>query len=501
MGVFQPSSLFSDGAVLCRGKEIRVFGAAELPVTAVLENSRGELLGRDTAESRDGRFLCVLPPQAAQTDCVLTLRCGGEIRECRNVAIGDVFLANGQSNMELELQNADEGPDCIRNHSNTLVRYYNVPKCPRVGPETEQANRDARWRTIAPGSGGDMSAVAYFFAMTIQRHTGVPVGIIDCYWGGTSISCWMREETLQGLAEGQRYLADYAEKTRGVTMAQYLEKEAAFQQAFDRWNQAVAALREKEPGIGWPDINLRLGPCPWNPPAGPGSPYRPFGLEGTMLERVVPCALTGVLFYQGEEDTARTERYEELLTAYIFQLRRQFMDSTLPFLNVQLPMWIDANARDSFTWPRLRLAQQQAASQVRHSGLAVLLDQGEYDNIHPTNKRVVGERLALEARRVIYGEGDAEQAPRAESKYSRDGALHVALTQNVRLRDGGDTLLEIAGEDGVFYPAETEFRARELVLSHAAVPRPVQARYAWTDYAIVRLFGENGLPLAPFWLK
>ena len=80
-------------------------------------------------------------------------------------------------------------------------------------------------------------------------------------------------------------------------------------------------------------------------------------------------------------------------------------------------------------------------------------------------------------------------------------ALHVALTQNVRLRDGGDTLLEIAGEDGVFYPAETEIRARELVLSHAAVPRPVQARYAWTDYAIVRLFGENGLPLAPFWLK
>ena len=130
----------------------------------------------------------------------------------------------------------------------------------------------------------------------------------------------------------------------------------------------------------------------------------------------------------------------------------------------------------------------------------MLLDQGEYDNIHPTNKRVVGERLYEAALDAVYHE-PARLSPFACGKYQQEGKLHVCLSASVQEREEGEYLLEIAGEDGVFLPAQVSLKEKELVLSHPDISRPVMARYAWTDYAIVRLFGENGLPLAPFWIQ
>ena len=210
-------------------------------------------------------------------------------------------------------------------------------------------------------------------------------------------------------------------------------------------------------------------------------------------------SLTGVLFYQGEEDTGRTECYDVLLKAFISQLRRQFQNPALPFLNVQLPMWIPAGGTDTGTWPRLRQAQQRVAQEVSHTDLAILIDQGEYDNIHPTNKRVVGERLFFCAMNTVYGV-PAPEAPRAVSKYTRDKTLYIQLSAPVTANGQSDLLLEVAGQDGVFYPAEAELDGSLLRLSHPNVPRPVMARYAWTDYASAPFFSENGLPLAPFWL-
>ena len=190
---FEVYPLFGEGAVLCRDKEIRLFGTAPegTAVSVELRDSYGRVLARDTAPSRDGRFLLRLPPQPAREGCVLTYSDGEHTVICPDVLIGDVYLAGGQSNMELELQNADEGPGLIEAHSCPQVRYFNVPKCARPGPETDKANRAARWHAVAPGWARDMSAVGYFFAMRLHRHLNVPVGVIDCYWGDTSVTCWM----------------------------------------------------------------------------------------------------------------------------------------------------------------------------------------------------------------------------------------------------------------------------------------------------------------------
>jgi len=504
MTAFRPASLFREHAVLCRDKEIRLFGTAEdgVSVTAELRDASGRLLGRDAAPARAGGFLLRLPPQAAQTGCTLSFSDGADTLSFPDIAVGDVYLAGGQSNMELELQNADEGPLLIKTHDEPLVRYYNVPKFARPGPDAEEANENAQWRCVSPGWAGDMSAVGYFFAVKLRHRLDIPVGIIDCYWGGTSVTCWMDEEALSRTAEGQRYMREYDEKWAGKSMEEYLAEEGAFYSGLDAWAKQADALKKEHPEYTTREINALIGPCPpWNPPVGEGSPFRPHGLFHTMLKQVIPAALTGVLFYQGEEDTARTRRYDLLLSSFIRRLRELFGDEELPFLNVQLPMWIDAAAeRDSMTWPPLRLAQQTVARQVRRTGLAVLLDQGEYDNIHPTNKRVVGERLGDCALRVIYGQ-EAPVSPEARGKYTENGVMHILLSAPVTDRGEGEFLMEIAGEDGVFHPADTVINGAEILLSSPLAPRPVRARYAWRDYAVVRLFGENGLPLSPFLLQ
>ncbi len=501
---FSLSPLFRDRAVLCRNKEIRVWGTAEegTRLTLILKNEWNQELGRDESTAKEGKLFFRLPPQKAQIKCSLTLSDGRDSVTYTDIAIGDVYLAGGQSNMELELQNADEGRDLIPLHSNPLVRYFNVPKFARFVPEAEEANENARWLPVAPGTARDMSAVAYFFAMKLQPEIQVPIGIIDCYWGGTSVTCWMDEEALNRTAEGQRYLREYKEMWAGKSMEQYLAEEGAFFSGLDEWAKKADALKAAHPEYTAKEITAEIGPCPpWNPPVGEGSPFRPDGLVHTMLERVIPFTLTGVLFYQGEEDTWRTKRYDILLSSFILRLREQFEDNDLPFLNVQLPMWMDGAAtEDSKLWPALRLAQQKVYRNLRNTGLAILLDQGEFDNIHPTNKRVVGERLYEEALHVIY-QRKARLSPFALGKYAKDGKLHVTLSAPVFDRGEGKFLMEIAGEDGQFFPAEAVPHGDEIILSCPTVPHPVMARYAWTDYAIVRLFGADGLPLAPFWVE
>ena len=183
---FQLASLFSDGAVLCRRKEIRVFGTGEdgTRLSACLLDEAGKTLGQDETVICNGRFCFYLPPQEARMGCVLTVTDGQDNTICCDIAIGEVYLAGGQSNMELELQNADEGQQLILSHRNPQVRYFNVPKFARFTEEAEEANQTARWVAVAPGTAKDMSAVGYFFAMKLQAHLRVPIGIIDCYWGG-----------------------------------------------------------------------------------------------------------------------------------------------------------------------------------------------------------------------------------------------------------------------------------------------------------------------------
>ena len=499
--MFTLAPLFGNDAVLARNKEIRVFGAADegAALRGTLKDAFGITMAEATCTAEDGKFLLRFQPQAAQTGCSLTVTDGVETVTSSDLAIGEVYFAGGQSNMELELQNADEGLALIEEHLDHDLRYFNVPKKPVWDESAVEAEAASHWESIRPGYGKDMSAVAYFFAVKLRKKLGVPVGIIDCYWGGTSVTCWMDEIALGRTAEGQRYMAEYAERCGDKTMEQYLKEEEAFGQYCAEWNGKADALRKENPDITWPEINAKIGQMQWNPPVGPGSAYRPAGLVETMLKRVVPATLTGILFYQGEEDSGRSTCYDELLVSAVKRWRELFMDEELPFLNVQLPMWIASDGVEDGCWGRFRHAQERAWKQLRNSGLAVIIDCGEYDNIHPTDKRTPGERLFEQALTVVYGE-QGQASPRATGKYTVGGTLTVTLSAPVTARDE-ETLMEIAGQDGRFVKAAVTVEGDKLCLTAPEVPHPVAARYAHVNWGKVQLFGENGLPLAPFILE
>ena len=499
--MLKPSILFTDGAVLCRRKEIRVFGEVSggAEVTVTLADRTGAVLAEAAAGGRDGRFLAALAPQEAATGCRLTITAGGETFTAEDISIGEVFLAGGQSNMELALRDAEEGPDLVRTHDDPQLRFFNVPRMPYAGAPECAAWEETRWHAVKPGEGGENSAAAYFFARVLrEKAPEVPVGIIGCYWGGTSITCWMEEEALRETAEGARYLDEYAARTAGKTMEVFLREEATFERVFGEWCEKADAYRRAHPGTDWGAVEEACGPSPWCPPEGPGSAYRPGGLAVSMLARLVPATLTGILFYQGEEDAARTDCYDLLMIQLIRYWRKLFREADLPFVFVQLPMWLAYQGEDTFRWPLTRLAQAAARDAVRNAAMVCLLDQGEYGNIHPVAKRPVGERLA-ELAGVLLGRG-GRVSPRAVGKYTTGSEMTVCLSAPVTVRGGGEpALLEIAGEDGAFVPARAEAAGDRLRLRAEGVDRPVRARYAWTDYSDrVNLFGENGLPLEPF---
>ena len=134
-------------------------------------------------------------------------------------------------------------------------------------------------------------------------------------------------------------------------METWLAEEKQFQDTFGAWNLTVEKYKHEHPGVPWDDVVAACGLVPWNPPAGPGSPYRPGGLAETMVREIIPVTVTAVLFYQGEEDTTKTDHYDELFTLLIRTWRTWFREEDLPFLFVQLPMWIDSGAADTFLWP------------------------------------------------------------------------------------------------------------------------------------------------------
>lgn len=519
--------LFGSGCVLALGRELRIFGECDTDhVGVMLQAPDGHVLSAGCAHTEQGRFMALLPAvDAPHTGCRLCAVAGDADHEetiaSEQVAVGLLFLAGGQSNMELELQNADEGKQLIESHSDPELRYFNVPKKAVWNEEAMQAEAWSHWESIRPGYGRDMSAVAYFFAMRLRRAYGadMPIGIIDCYWGGTSIACWMDEEALDRTAEGQRYRALWNEQSGGKTLAQFQQEWDAFQAEMDEWNQKCAAIRARDPQVQWEELIAEAGYCPWHPPIGPGSPYRPAGLCETMLKRITPAALNAVLYYQAEEDAWRTTCYDQLMMQLVLRWRELFQAMDLPFLYMQLPMWIDKGVQDDGTWARTRMAQKRASQMIAKSAMCCLIDCGELDNIHPTDKRTPGERLACTWLRMQHDAAHPMQyplTPEARDKSTDGHALVIRLTAPVALRDGEAELFEIAAADGPFVPARAQLvDAMTLRLTAEGLKAPVKARYAYKAFAKVHLFGtacrvwspaegeivldgRQAVPLAPF---
>jgi sialate O-acetylesterase len=443
--------LFGDHAVLQQGMPAPVWGRAE-PGEHVTVSFAGRQVG--ATAGADGRWTALLGPLPAAAEGADLVVAGPKSALTRHdVVVGEVWLCSGQSNMEFPVNDSHNGQFILQNAAaevaaarDPLIRQFEVGRRPAPAPADEA---EGSWAPCSPETVGKFTAVGYFFARELRRRLGVPVGIIDSTWGGTPLEAWTGARTLAG--------------------------DPAFAVVAERWAQGSPVYLHR-------------------PSWEPGSLYN------GMIAPLLPCALRGALWYQGESNANRAAEYHRLFAAMIGEWRESFGQAELPFYWVQLAAYVDPKQPQDVSWAYLREAQAQTLS-LPGTGMAVAMDIGDAKTIHPHDKQEVGRRLALIAKAKAYGITGDYSGPLFESAEREGPALRV----HFRYADNGLTSaekplqsFEVAGADRKFFPAAATIAGATVLVRAPEVPAPVAVRYAWRDYAEANLFNGAGLPAAPF---
>jgi sialate O-acetylesterase len=469
-------ALFSDHMVIQRNLPVHVWGRAT-PGEAVAVTFQSGAASA-TADSL-GFWSVRLPALDAGGPFTLTVK-GANTITLRDVLVGDVWVASGQSNMELRLRDALNGPGEIVVSNYPKIRFLQVANQTSPYP-LDNVNAGKGWLVSSPETSGSLSAVAYFFARDLQSHEGVPIGLLSSSWGGTPQEAWVSLKTISADASLMPVFASWAKMNEDV-VAEKLRREIQLKAWQDAVNQAKAE-----------------GKTP------PGRPYKgndsgewaPGGLFNAMIAPLTPYPIRGAIWYQGESnaDAEHIGVYGRLIEAMIQDWRRAWGQGDFPFLLVQLPGYKNGNR-----WPEARDAQRRALS-LANTGMAITIDLGEPTNIHPKNKQDVGKRLALVARGVADGEkieysGPLFRLASAEGSSIRVWFDHVGT--GLTAKDGPLKAFEVAGADRRFKLAQATIDGATVVVSSSAVPAPLYVRYAWSDFPDCNLYNSEGLPASPF---
>ena len=474
--------LFSDHAVLQREQPVPVWGRATAgeKVTVAF---RGQSLA--ATAGADGRWRVTLAPLAATGEGADLVVTGTNTLTLHDVVVGEVWLASGQSNMEMPLARARDAEKEIAAANFPLLRHLRIEHAVAESPADTVAT--GGWQSATPATAGAFTAIGYFFARDLHKKLGVPVGIIHSSWGGTAIEVWMSAATLHATtvfpaidARWQKDLAEFPER-----QARYPAERAAWLAA----DEKAKATHTKNP-VPWPRA-----------PVGPGTPYAPSGLFNGMIAPLQPAALRGVIWYQGESNAGRPGEYAELFQAMIRSWRAGWGRDDLPFLFVQLANYSTGDGDPSGRgWAALREAQTKALA-LPATGMAVTIDIGDPKDIHPTNKQEVGRRLALIAKATVYGLATDHAGPTFTTATREKGALRVRFAHvatGLVAHDKPAQSLELAGADKIFHPATARVERGTLLVSSPAVKEPVAVRYAWSNAPVANLYNGSGLPAVPF---
>ena len=476
------ASPFTDHAVLQRNLPVPIWGhgAAGEKVTV---NFHYQTLA--TTADAHGRWSVRLKPMSADASGADLSITGQNSITLHDIVVGEVWLASGQSNMEWPLHLARDAKAEIASATLPLVRHLKIEHTPSDTPSNSV--KTSGWQVASPETAGSFTAVGYFFAHELSAKINVPVGIIHSSWGGTPIESWLDQSVLKSTKGWPRFEAEWTEALR------VFPRKKTEYAALDRaWQKADEASR----------MSGKPNPLPWpHPPVGPGTAYAPGGLFNGMIVPLIPYAVRGALWYQGESNVGRATEYAELFPAMIRDWRESWGQGDFAFLFVQLPNYAD-NHPTGTNWAELRDAQN-AALKLPQVGEAVTIDVGEADNLHPTNKKPVGERLALLAEAKVYKMADVEGvSPQFVSAKREAGTIRVTLAPAkglvVRGLTNSSTGFDLAGADHVFHPANATVENETVVVSSPEVKEPVAVRYAFTNNPSVTLYNDAGLPAGPF---
>ena len=474
-------AVIGSNMVLQREAKVPIWGTADPAeqVTVTL----GDQHARATADDQ-GQWRVVLSPLKAGGPLEMIVA-GKNTIKLTNLLVGEVWVCSGQSNMGVPLRGAANAEEEIAAAEYPRIRLFTLNK-----GVTQKPRLDAHgeWVACSPKTAARFSAVGYFFGREIHKVLDVPIGLIDNSWGGTPAEAWTSRATLESRAELKPIIERYDQ-----AMAVYPEALKQYEQAKVKWREASAQAKAESK------------PAPPGPPAAPFGPdhhQSPAGLYNGMVMPVVPYAIRGVIWYQGEGNAGRAYQYRTLFPAMIEDWRRAWGQGDFPFLFVQLANFQKrlAEPADS-AWAELREAQLMSLK-VPNTAMAVIIDTGEADNIHPKNKQDVGRRLALAAQATVYHQNVAYSGPVYDSMAVEDNKIRLRF-QHVDgglVAKGGDQLVgfAIAGEDRKFVWARASIEGDTIVVSSDQVAKPVAVRYAWADNPACNLFNQADLPASPF---
>ena len=404
-----------------------------------------------------------------------------------NVLIGDVWVCSGQSNMRMTVM---KGPWC--GYGGALNASNEVAAADHHGIRLYQNFNATNWNVCTPESAKTFSATGYFFARELHKQLKVPIGMAEGSMGGTEAESWAPREALFDAAEISvadktfnelKPLADEDRKTMGAWKRDY---DAAKKEGKPLPRQPAAKL-SREDGTRYGDAaRIRYA----------GNNYSGF------IARYTPMAIKGAIWYQGESNRPRADQYAGLMTKLIAFWRKDWgMD--FPFLIMQLVNFGQGPGKLQTAFAELRQAQQQVADTVPNCGMAVGIDIGEPQAIHPGNKQEVGRRLALVALKKVYGQDVVASGPVLKSAKFDAGKVVLSFdpggkSQKLVLRNSQTNGFELAGADGRYVSASAVVEGNEIMLTAPGIGQSQSVRYAWYDDPPVSLFNSDGLPAAPF---
>ena len=503
----KPNALFSNNAVLQQNAKVPVWGTADPN-----ENVTVEFAGQKKTTIADAQgnwkvTLDPMPSSAAPRDLTITGNPKSQISnlKCVNVLVGEVWVCSGQSNMAWTLKQAGNAATETPTANYPKLRMFTVTQKTALFPQSELTGK---WVECSPATVGNFSAVGYFFGRDIHKATGAPVGMIHSSWGGTPAESWTsltgmeKEPSLHGYVEAVKSLIE----NHGAASAKLPQEMADYQAMLKLWNEKVGwplkkadeawakenanNLAEGKPAVRRPEPSE---PRPTPPASLDGGNHGPATLFNAMIAPLIPYAIKGAIWYQGESNAGKGFEYRTLFPRMIADWREKWGQGDFPFLFVQLAPLGDR-------WTNVWEAQLLTWKKTPNTGMAVTTDIG--GSLHPLQKEPVGARLALAARAVAYGEKIEYSGPEYDSFKIDQGRVIISfkhLGGGLVAKDGPLNGFTMAGADKKFLPAKAEIQGDTVVVTSDKVTSPVAARYLWVRGSEMNLWNKAGLPASPFW--
>jgi sialate O-acetylesterase len=484
---------FSDHMVLQRERAAAIWGKADPHAEVRVSFKNKSANAKATAAGQWRAQIETGPADANGT--TLTISAGVEKIEIKDILVGEVWFASGQSNMFFTMNRVPEYAALIAESKHPGLRMFNAPLVTAVEPQDDIAGQ---WTATTPESVPGFSAVAFFFARKLHLDLGIPIGVIKSAWGGKPVETFTSREALSTLPGTKALVDATVQSDRNFDPA---KAQAAYEAQLAKWPETIAAAK-KLPA----DQRKKL-------PKKPQPPKRPLDTEGkpgvlfnAMINPFAGYTMRGAIWYQGEGNAKPgAVPYDQTLPLLIGDWRQRWNDQ-FSFYFVQLANFHAPSTAPGTPdpWALLQDRMRRVLDTTPKTGMAIINDVGEARDIHPKNKKAPGERLALWALAMDYGKSLTYSGPLFKTSQAKDGAIRVTFAQTgdgLKVRDGGPLKrFEIAGADKVWHWGDAKIDGKDSVLlSSPQVKQPAAVRYAWAaNPEGANLINSEGLPASVF---